>query len=227
MSATRRRGQAPVRADQGPVVPQREGLPALPEDLRPDRGGPALPRQARTCSRTRSARRSPRAAQTSPTATIEDYYNENEQQFEQPERRDVEVIKTKTPGPGAGGARSAVEGGESWSEGRQGPLDRPRLQGTRTAAARRLQGPAGGRSSTRRSSPPCKNEGRRPGQDRRRLLRLPGDQDHARPQAEPRPVQAGHQAAARLAEPAEEARQLLHATSATTGASAPTAPRTT
>ena len=47
MSATPAEVDAPVRADQGPVLPQREGLPALPEDLRPDRGGPPLPRPAR------------------------------------------------------------------------------------------------------------------------------------------------------------------------------------
>ena len=44
-----RRGRPPVRTDQEAVVPQREGLPALPEDLRADREGPQVqgpPRRA-------------------------------------------------------------------------------------------------------------------------------------------------------------------------------------
>jgi foldase protein PrsA len=45
---------------------------------------------------------------------IEDYYNENEQQFSQPERRDLEVILTKSQAK-AQEAKEAVEGGQKWS----------------------------------------------------------------------------------------------------------------
>jgi foldase protein PrsA len=45
---------------------------------------------------------------------IEDYYNENEQQFSQPERRDLEVILTKGQAK-ALEAKRAVDGGQKWS----------------------------------------------------------------------------------------------------------------
>ena len=45
---------------------------------------------------------------------IEEYYNENEQQFSQPERRDLEVILTKSQ-KRALEAKSAVEDGQKWS----------------------------------------------------------------------------------------------------------------
>ena len=48
-------------------------------------------------------------------ADAEAYYNENKSQFEQPERRDVEVVKTKTSAQ-AQEALKRVEGGESWKK---------------------------------------------------------------------------------------------------------------
>ena len=45
---------------------------------------------------------------------IEDYYSENEQQFSQPERRDLEVILTKSQ-KRAMEAKEAVEGDQKWS----------------------------------------------------------------------------------------------------------------
>jgi foldase protein PrsA len=45
---------------------------------------------------------------------IEDYYNKNEQQFSQPERRDLEVILTKNQSK-ALAAKKAIEGGQKWS----------------------------------------------------------------------------------------------------------------
>ena len=139
---------------------------------------------------------------------IEKYYNDNEQQFSQPERRDLEVILTKKQAK-ALEAKRRVEGGEKWSAVAKDLSDRPRLQGAGRQAARRHEGPAGpevrrGRLRRRRE------EDRRPDQDRRRLLRLPGHQGHEGLEAEPRGVQAGHQAAARLAEAAEGAGPVLH-----------------
>ncbi len=127
------------------------------------------------------------------------------------------------PGQGARGQ----EGGRRRPEvvrRSQGVLRRPRLQGAGRQAARCLEGPAGPevrRGHLRRRAGP----GRGPGQDRRRLLRLPrhqGDEGH---QAGPRAVQAGHQAAAGLAEAAEGSSTTSPRTSATPGASAPTATR--
>jgi foldase protein PrsA len=48
-------------------------------------------------------------------ADAEDYYNENKSQFEQPERRDVEVIKTKTQAQ-AQEALDRVKDGERWKK---------------------------------------------------------------------------------------------------------------
>jgi foldase protein PrsA len=45
---------------------------------------------------------------------IEDYYNENQQQFSQPERRDLEVILTKSQAK-ALEAKKAVDGGQKWT----------------------------------------------------------------------------------------------------------------
>ena len=139
--------------------------------------GPALPGQAR-----RALEQDPpaghRGSQHVSDGEIEDYYNKNEQQFSQPERRDLEVILTKNQAK-ALEAKKAVEGGQKF-EGRQEVLGRPRLEGAGRQAARRLQGPAG--PEVRRGHL-CRRagQGRRPGQDRRRLLRLPGDKVTRRP----------------------------------------------
>ena len=47
-------------------------------------------------------------------ADVQDYYNKNKAQFALPERRDLEVILTKTEAQ-ANEAKSAVDGGMSWS----------------------------------------------------------------------------------------------------------------
>jgi foldase protein PrsA len=47
-------------------------------------------------------------------SAIKDYYDKNAQQFSQPERRDLEVILTKTPAK-ANEAKQRVEGGEKWA----------------------------------------------------------------------------------------------------------------
>lgn len=47
-------------------------------------------------------------------ADIQDYYEKNKAQFSLPERRDLEVILTKTEAQ-ANAAKSAIEGGMSWS----------------------------------------------------------------------------------------------------------------
>jgi parvulin-like peptidyl-prolyl isomerase len=46
---------------------------------------------------------------------IKDYYEKNEQQFTQPERRDLEVVLTKSQGK-ANQAKKAVESGQKWAK---------------------------------------------------------------------------------------------------------------
>jgi foldase protein PrsA len=54
------------------------------------------------------------ASQNVSDQEIEDYYNENEQQFSQPERRDLEVVLTKSQAR-ALAAKKAVDGGQKWA----------------------------------------------------------------------------------------------------------------
>jgi foldase protein PrsA len=55
------------------------------------------------------------ASQDVSNSEIEDYYNENEQQFSQPERRDLEVVLSKKKAD-VDEAKQRLEGGERWSK---------------------------------------------------------------------------------------------------------------
>jgi foldase protein PrsA len=55
-----------------------------------------------------------KASQSISDQEIEDYYNDNEEQFSQPERRDLEVVLTKNQAR-ALAAKEAAEGGQKWS----------------------------------------------------------------------------------------------------------------
>ena len=101
---------------------------------------------------------------------------------------------------GQGGAR----GRRVVQVGRQGVLDRRRLQGAGRQAARRRQGPAG-EGVRRRDLRGRQGQDHRPGQDAVRLLRVQGRQGHAGVAADARAGQGDDQAGARLAEPAEGA----------------------
>ena len=143
LTASADRDPAPVQADQEAVVPEREGLPELPADVRPDASRTCSSACGSTCSRTRSARTSRRARSTSANSEIKDYYNKNEQQFSQPERRDLEVDPDQDPGQGERRPSSSVESGAELGQGGEEALDRPGLQEPGRQAARRHQGPAG------------------------------------------------------------------------------------
>ena len=54
------------------------------------------------------------ASQNISDSEINDYYNENEQQFSQPERRDIEIVLAKKQAD-ANEAKQRVENGEKWS----------------------------------------------------------------------------------------------------------------
>ena len=114
VSATARGGPAPVQAGQGAVLPQREGLPALLK-----RSG----QTERTCSSAckpdvlaNKVREKVTAGSTNVSdSDAQSYYNDNKSQFEQPERRDIEVVKTKTQAQ-AQEALKRVKGGESFKK---------------------------------------------------------------------------------------------------------------
>ena len=137
---------------------------------------------------------------------IEDYYNKNKAQFAQPERRDLSIVLTKTEAKaerGQGGARER----RVLQVGRQGVLDRRRLQGAGRQAAGRRQGPAG--EGVRRGDLQGREgQDHRPGQDAVRLLRLQGRQGHQGVAADARAGQDDDPAGAGLAEPAEGARRV-------------------
>ena len=110
------------------------------------------------------------------------------------------------PGQGQRGPE-ARRGRREVEQGRQGPLDRPRLQAPGRPAARRRQGPAGDRFDAAhllgregQVAGPVKTDA---GYYVFRVTKIT-----PATQAEPQPVQAGHPAAADLAEPAEEARRF-------------------
>ena len=72
---------------------------------------------------------------------IQDYYNKNKARFSQPERRDLQVVLTKTrPRPTRPRARSRAG---KLGHGRQEVLDRPGLEVAGRQAPGRRQGPAG------------------------------------------------------------------------------------
>ena len=163
LTGTRRRDQAAVRADQeGPVVPEREGLPALPEDARPDRGGHPLPGEAR-----RALEQDPPAGHrgrpaTSRRAEIEDYYNENEQQFSQPERRDLEVVLTKNQAKAPRPSRRSRAARSGPPRRTCRPTPPPRSRAAACSASPRA-------SRTRSSTRPCSRAQRQgPARSRRR-----------------------------------------------------------
>ena len=98
VEVTRRRGPEAVRGPEeaGRSRTTRQ-LPAVPQDLRHDRGGPALPREARTSSSSKLTQKVTKDANArSPTRTSRTYYDKNKKRFAQPERRDLRVVLTKT-----------------------------------------------------------------------------------------------------------------------------------
>ena len=173
----RRRGQEVLRRAEEAELPEGRGLPEVPQDLRPDRGGHRSSASSSTCSRTRSATRSSRARTRSPTRQIADYYNKNKTRFAQPEQRDLRVVLTKTKAK-ADKAKAALERGESWKAvAKKYSIDEAsKAQGGKLPARR--QGPAG-EGARRRRLHRQEGRARRPGQDAVRLLRLRGHQDHA------------------------------------------------
>ena len=150
ISATPRRGRPPVRADQGPVVPEREGLPALPEDLRPDRGGPQVQGPPR-----RALQQDPHAGHREQPGRLQ----QRDQEVLRGQRAAVLAARAARPRgdpdkkqDDALAAKQRVEGGES---GRRSQRTSPTTPPRRSRAASCSASPRASRtrSSTRRCSP--------------------------------------------------------------------------
>ena len=107
----RRRGQEALRGAEEAVVPQGRRLPEVPQGLRADRGGHPACASGSTCSRTRSARRSPRARTRSPTRRSRATTTRTRRSFAQPERRDLRIVLTKT--------KAKAERGQGRARGRR------------------------------------------------------------------------------------------------------------
>ena len=203
LTATPSGGRATVQADEGPVLPDREGLQAVPktsgqseEDILSESGS--------TCCRTRSDGDHRDTANVDDGA-IEDYYKQNEAQFSQPERRDLRVVLAEKEDE-AKEAKQRVKGGEKFSKVAKELSEDPATKNQ----GGRLLGITKGQQETelRQGAVRGPREGRRADQDRRGLLRLRGHEDHAGDQADPGAVQGGHPPAADLAEAAAGAGQV-------------------
>ena len=171
-------GPEDLRGPEEAVLPDRQGLPEVPQDLGHDRGRHALPREARRSSSRSSRRRSPRTPTRSPTPTSRTYYNKNKKRFAQPERRDLRVVLDQDQGEGR---RRPRRRSTAARPGRRSPRS---TRSTRPRRRRAASCPASPRASRRRrsttrSSRAKKGEVDGPGQDPVRLLRLQGHEDHA------------------------------------------------
>ena len=139
---------------------------------------------------------------------IEEYYNENEQQFSQPERRDLEIVLDQEAGRGRRG-QAARRGRRELGRGRQGPFDDPaskeqggKLLGVTKGQQDRKLDAAVFAAVEKKVAGPIKTDA---GYYVFRVTKVTQGLE-----AGPRPVQAGHPAAAGLTEAAEGAGQLLH-----------------
>ena len=184
------------------VLPEGSGLQEVPEVVRDDPGGHRSSASSSTCSRTRSATKVTKGKDKVTDAQIKTYYNKNKARFAQPERRDLNIVLTKTKAK-AEEAKAALEAGQSWkvvakkysidqasknTGGKLPGVSRPAGEGLRQ---RRLHGQEG--------------QDRGPGQDAVRLLRLRGHQDHAQVAAVARAGEADDQAAARSSQNQQKA----------------------
>ena len=167
-----------VRKNQAPAVP--ESRPNSKNSWRPPGQiglRPAAAREAEPALAENPAEDRQSTKRKSPQAQIQKYYNENKSRYGTPEKRNVEIILTKTEAA-AKSAKKEIESGKSFCERRQEGLDRPDQQG---------QGRSAGRSDQRRRGEVARRRdllgqaeaAERPGQDAVRLLRLRGPEHQA------------------------------------------------
>ncbi|CAA9515533.1 MAG: hypothetical protein AVDCRST_MAG17-2258, partial [uncultured Solirubrobacterales bacterium] len=196
----RRRGRQDVQRAEAPVVPERPRVPAVPQGLGPDRGGPQVQGQARRALEpgTRGDRQGQgrRLRRRGPELLQQEQGPVRPAGAARHQRRPDRERGRRPQGPQGARGRRELQG-----RGRQ-VLDRRGLQGPGRQAHRRRQGPAGEgprRCGVRRRA----GEAHRPGQDPVRLLRLPGRQGGPRLPAEFRAVTRDHPGPAAIHQGAE------------------------
>ena len=167
----RRRGPEGVRGPEEAGLPERQGVPEFLEELGHDRGGHPLPRQARPAPEKLTQKVTEEAKKVS-DADVEEYYEKNKKRFAQPERRDLQVVLTKTEAK-AEQAKKALEGGQTFKDvAKKYSIDEAsKSQGGKLPGGG--QGPAGEgarRGRLRREE----GQGHGARQDPVRLVRLPG-----------------------------------------------------
>ena len=205
IKSSRQGGPEGVRGPEEAVLPEGEGLPGVPQDLGPDRGGPALPRPAR-----RPLQPGPpedRRGQGQGHRQGDHRLLQQEQvalrdaRDARPERRPHREGGRRRQGQGRARGRQVVQGG------REEVLDRRGLQVAGRQAAGGREGPAGEGARRGRLQG---QEGRagRPGQDPVRLLRLRGHEGQAGQPADARGVEGVDPRPAQVAEGAEGARRV-------------------
>ncbi len=126
----------------------------LPQDLRHDRGGHPLPRQAQRAPDKLTQDVTEDAKKVS-DADVEEYYEKNQKRFAQPERRDLLIVLTKTEAKAEAGQAGARVGGSPGSRSSSSTRStRPRR--LRAASSRRSRRVSRTRRSRTPSSPPAR-----------------------------------------------------------------------
>ena len=130
-------------------------------------------------------------------AQIAAYYNRNRDQFAVPERRDLEIILTRTEAQ-ANAAKRAIESGTSVGRRGQKILHRRALQGQRRQTRRRRQRSAG-QSARHRRLRRQQRRHRRPGERSVRLVHRARHRHHAGETEHARGVESSDQRPAQTA----------------------------
>ena len=205
VKVVRCRGQEGLRQAAPAELPQGQGLPGLPEELGLRPGGPALPHQDPEPVE-QAADEGPRGHRQGHRRADHQLLQQEQDPVRHPRAARPEDHPDQDRGPGQegqGGARRrpVLRGG------RDEVLDRPGHEGRRRRADGRPEGPAGEVAGRRDLQGP-QGQGRGPGQDAVRLLRLRGHEDHAGQAAAAVDVQGLDQAAAGQPAAADHARHV-------------------
>ena len=195
-STSRRRGQAQFEQTKSQSFPTEKAYQQFLRRAR--RRRTSCSACVSTCSPTRFARRSPRTlSQISDERRSRTTTSRTRQQFSQPERRDLQIVVTKSRRRHR--RRSAAL--EKWRELQQGREGVSRSDPPPSSRDGKLLGVAKGQQEKALDEAVfAAAEGKRgrAGQDPAGLLRLQGDQGHQGREAEPRAIQGRHPPAADL-----------------------------